>query len=209
MPRRCPQHQALLSLLVVLASFVCLSVGANTEPQTITSLTAYQELDPCAQDCFYFNAFVPGCTYGVEVHIGCSWACYTGAANDCFCRADKQSVATSFLSSCISAGCTVGDQQIDVSSGVGVYTGYCSSLGYGVVAGTTPSPSIVPLASTTTSVYVATTMYVTTTIYVHVGSSRRLGPDGGALYLLVRTSKLSCASFLASCMRYTFDVPWM
>jgi len=203
MPRRCPQHQALLSLLVVLASFVCLSVGANTEPQTITSLAAYQELDPCAQACFYFNAFVPGCTYGVEVHIGCSWACYTGAANDCFCRADKQSVATSFLSSCISAGCTVGDQQIDVSSGVGVYTGYCSSLGYGVVAGTTPSPSIVPLVSPTTSVY------VTTTIYVQVGSSRRLGPDGGALYLLVRTSKLSCASFLASCMRYTFDVPWM
>ena len=203
MPRRCPQHQALLSLLVALTSFVCLSAEANTEPQTITSLAAYQELDPCAQACFYFNAFVPGCTYGVEVHIGCSWACYTGAANDCFCRADKQSVATSFLSSCISAGCTVGEQQIDVNSGVGIYTGYCSSLGYGVVAGTTPSPSIVPLASATTSVY------VTTTIYVHVGSSRRLGPDGGALYLLVRTSKLSCASFLASCMRYTFDVPWM
>jgi hypothetical protein len=190
MPRRCPQRQILLSLLVTLTSFICLSVEANTEPQTITSLAAYQELDPCAQACFYYNAFVPGCTYGVEVHIGCSWACYTGAANDCFCRADKQSVATSFLSSCISAGCTVGEQQIDVNSGVGIYTGYCSSLGYGVVAGTTPSPSIVPLASPTT------TVYVTTTIYVHVGSSRRLGPDGGALYLLVRTSKLSCASLL-------------
>lgn len=121
MLRPFPQYQALLSLLVALTSFICLSIGANTNPQTIISLVAYQELDPCAQACYFFSAYVPGCTYSVEVHIGCSWACYTGASNDCFCRADKQSVATSFLSSCISSACTVGNKQINVNSGVGTF----------------------------------------------------------------------------------------
>jgi hypothetical protein len=77
------------------------------------------------------------------------------ASNDCYCRADHQPVAVSYLSSCVSKSCTVRDAQIDVNNAITVYDGYCSSNGYLVTA-----PATTP-ASTTQGPIVTTTVYVT------------------------------------------------
>ena len=66
----------------------------------------------------------------LEDPLGCGYGCSIPGINDCICRSDKQSVGASFLSSCISKACTVGNPNIDVSSGVAIYTNYCGSLGY-------------------------------------------------------------------------------
>jgi hypothetical protein len=42
-------------------------------------------------------------------------------------------VATSYLSSCVDRGCTVGDFSIDVSSAISIYDSYCGGNGYGAM----------------------------------------------------------------------------
>jgi hypothetical protein len=122
-----PQKPLLLFLFLLFRKSL-----ANTSTQTITNVVAFQNLDGCAQSCFQYKG--GGCTWGVmdSTILGCAkQECFSElAVNDCYCRTDKQSVATAYLSSCISKACTVGDPMIDVSSGVGIYEGYCTSLGY-------------------------------------------------------------------------------
>jgi hypothetical protein len=104
--------------------------AANTSEQTVASVPAFKHLDPCAQGCF-FNIGSQGAFFGnLEGAIGCSWNYQNPGINDCYCRTDKQPVATSYLSSCIANACTVGNPSIDINSGVGIYVGYCQSLGY-------------------------------------------------------------------------------
>jgi hypothetical protein len=117
-------------------AFLLRETQANTSTQTITNVPAFQNLDACAQSCFQYKG--GGCTWGImdSTVLGCAkQECFSElAVNDCYCRTDKQSVATAYLSSCISKACTVGDPMVDVSSGVGIYEGYCTSLGYQAAA---------------------------------------------------------------------------
>jgi len=87
---------------------------------------------PGAQSCFAYN--FAGCsTDALGGALGChaplcspQWA----ATNNCYCRTDLQSVATSYLSSCVDKGCTVGDFSIDVSSAISIYDSYCQGNGF-------------------------------------------------------------------------------
>jgi hypothetical protein len=117
---------------ILILALLFRNAEANTSIQTIASLTEWQNLDPCAQSCFQHGEGV-GCTWAPldSNALGCGAPyCSEQAANDCYCRSDKQAVATSYLSSCIKKACTIGDPLIDINSGVSIYEGYCTSLGY-------------------------------------------------------------------------------
>jgi hypothetical protein len=128
--------------ILVLPLFLSLTLAQNAAFQTIFSLSIYSSQKPCAQSCFtngIGNGNVDGC-FGDHVGnaIGCAndGLCGQGssalAPNDCYCRTDLQSVAKSYLTSCVKAGCTVGDSSIDIASAGSIYDYYCSSLGFPV-----------------------------------------------------------------------------
>jgi hypothetical protein len=126
---------------------------AQATTQSIASDTAWQAMDPCARACF--QTWVAGCwAPALDGILGCDSNYCLYASNDCYCRADHQPVAVSYLSSCVSKSCTVGDAQIDVNSAVTVYDGYCSSNGYLPTAPATTSAQTTPGPTVTTTVYV-------------------------------------------------------
>lgn len=99
-----------------------------------------------------------------------------------FVRGDKQSIATSYLSACISSKCTLGNPEIDVSSGAGLYPDYCLGIGYVLVPGTTTAqvtfPTVTAAESTPNNV-ATTTVYVATTVFVQSskGARKRFDSD--------------------------------
>ena len=132
---------AFFELLVIYAS---LALAQNTGQQTITALAAYSSLRACAQDCIWQSGL--GCETDVlGATIGCANgdACFTptvAAYNSCYCRADMQNTAMSYLSTCISNSCTEGAYTIDLSAAVSLYGGYCTAEGYtSVLAEATPA----------------------------------------------------------------------
>lgn len=141
--------------LSIILSFLTLTLAQDTTPQTIYSLSAFTMQKPCAQDCFTFSQL--GCISDVLAGaIGCQnnyCSANFGAPDNCYCRTDLQSAAESFLTSCVSKSCTVGDSSIDVSSAGSIYENYCSSKGFPVAAAATTTPAA--------SVQAATTVYVT------------------------------------------------
>jgi hypothetical protein len=136
-----------MSILLPILALLFRDTAANSATQTISNLAAWQSLDACAQSCFQHGEGI-GCTWApLDAQLGCSKTfCSELAVNDCYCRTDKQSAATSYLSSCISRACTIGDPGVDVNSGVGIYKGYCTSLGYQAE----PASALVPATGTAT-----------------------------------------------------------
>lgn len=84
------------------------------------------------------------------VWLGCNGG---GNVNECWCRPDLQSIATSRLQSCVSRVCTVGGWESDYSSARNVYATYCQGAGLTAIAGTSPATvSAVATAAATGSV---------------------------------------------------------
>lgn len=142
-----------------------LTLAQGTTYETIYSLDSWSSQKPCAQQCFINTSL--GCHIDeVAAAIGCEYndcSANYGAPNDCYCRADLQSVAQSYLTSCVSAQCTVGDSSIDISSAGSIYNYYCSSNGF---------PAAAVVATTTLPATQATpTVYVT--VYRSIGISAR------------------------------------
>jgi hypothetical protein len=138
----------------VLLFFLSLTLAQDTAPQSIYSLDVYSAQKPCAQVCFVSN--FAGCQEdNVAAAIGCQYnycSANVGAPNNCYCRADLQSVAEAYLTSCVKNRCSVGDSSIDISSAGSIYENYCSSKGFPVnVPATTTPPAG---AQATTTVYV-------------------------------------------------------
>ncbi|RLM00031.1 hypothetical protein CFD26_107873 [Aspergillus turcosus] len=122
--------------IIVLLLACVLVAGINNSPQTLASLDAYSKQEPCATSCFY--EYQGACSDDlVGSVLGCAQNCISWASNDCYCRTDYQSIATSYLYTCVSKGCTRGDSSIDISSATSLYDSYCSNLGYVAAATTT------------------------------------------------------------------------
>lgn len=126
---RCPKI-----LVSELLFYLSLTLAQNTAPQTLSSLSIFSSQKPCAQSCFIVNDF--GCLIdNIGIAVGCvpDGGCQRAAAsNNCYCRTDLQSVAESYLTSCVQNSCTVGDSSIDMSSAGSIYNYYCSSQGFPV-----------------------------------------------------------------------------
>jgi len=156
-------------------------IGAATT-QSIVSDASFQAIDLCAQNCF--QTWVAGCWNPLlDIYLQCvaeATPYCTMASNDCYCRADHQPVAESYLSSCISKSCTVGNAQIDVNSAITVYEGYCASNGYSATA-----PASTPAQTTSQGPIATTTAYVTKP---SSGHSPRLAFVGWDMTLMVFSS---------------------
>jgi hypothetical protein len=126
--------------------FPSLAQDAATETQTLISQDIFSSQKPCAQGCFVGD--FGGCGIdGVANAIGCNYnycGNTIGATNGCYCRTDLQSVAQSYVSSCVKSKCTVGDSDIDISSAVSIYDSYCVANGFPVNVATTPTQAANP-----------------------------------------------------------------
>ena len=125
-----PSSQSCRMLLAL--SFTFLIVEGQNSLETIFSLDVFTSQKPCAQHCFTTTDL--GCPNDlVASAIGCKYGYCSqvfAATENCYCRPDLQSVALSWLTSCVESLCTVGDTSIDVSSAGSIYTSYCTARGY-------------------------------------------------------------------------------
>ena len=146
----------------------------DTNLQTLTKAPAFSALDSCAQGCIEIPA---NCFGGLDGGMGCAQLCET-ADNDCLCRTDHQSAATSYLSSCVGKACTPGDPQIDVTRAVAVYESYCLGIGYALETTTTniaaPTPTTGSSTSSTSGI-----LAPNTTSIPYTTSTPSSTPDGG------------------------------
>lgn len=128
-------HEILFSLISFVIS-ISLAQSDQTQSQSINQQSVFSSQKPCAQSCFEYNNL--GCsTDALGGALGCQAPFCSNqfaATNNCYCRTDLQSVATSYLSSCVNKGCTVGDSSIDISSAISIYGSYCSANGFVVDA---------------------------------------------------------------------------
>jgi len=151
-------NRRLMYLLYGLLFCLSLTRAQDTLPQTIFSLPVFSSQKPCAQACFttgplgYCFEDMVGDALGCVTDNACGLGSKALAPNDCYCRTDLQSVAESFLTSCVQSSCTVGDSSIDISSAGSIYLEYCSSQGF---------PINVPASTTQEIPQATTTVYVT------------------------------------------------
>lgn len=96
-------------------------------PQSIASLESYQQLRPCVGSCF----IRPGSKdlsdlLGIQLRCCEQYISCNGPVDDnCYCRADLRPTAVSWLSACVATRCS--SNQVDFTSAVNVYDGYCSA----------------------------------------------------------------------------------
>ncbi len=152
--------------LLVLISAV-LAASDLDSPQSIDSFSEYGRQRLCARPCFFSDDVF------YYDNLGRFLSCddppgTAGSQNGCFCRADQQPVAVSYLSSCVSSKC--GKNTVDANLATSVYLAYCT-------------PKVAPLnqdaISTTTTAPTGTGQSgpgATQTVYVYItrGSGNRL-----------------------------------
>jgi hypothetical protein len=144
------QRRVMLSLIAL--AYISAVVCADGS-ETIESLSAFSSLRGCAQGCFdKWDA--GGWQDNLAVKLNCP------AIDSCVCRSDLQSVAQSYLSTCVSSGCSaLGGYTVDLSSALALYSSYCAGEGYSaphtaptsVLATTTASPGSVTTTIIATS----------------------------------------------------------
>lgn len=130
---------------------------ASSATVSLTDVPAYSSQRPCALGCFNGNLW-PG-----PDSLASAIDCPSGYGNDCFCRADLQTSADSYLLSCAVKTCS--GNTIDVDSATSIYDTYCTSAGYNRVDAA---------ATTTGEAYPVATVTVTAIQTVFVSSGERV-----------------------------------
>lgn len=121
----------LLYLACVL--FVAMVAAQAEGTQSISSMSDYNALRPCAKSCFWRTSF----NTRTKDELGSALKCQlkttdfqtiTVAMNDCFCRVDLQPSAYQSLSRCVDRYCS--SNAYDLSSAGSLYNNYCTANGY-------------------------------------------------------------------------------
>lgn len=106
--------------------------------QDIFTMAGYGLQKECARECIINEGIRGANCQSDEVgeKIGCAELnqCNNWAINECYCRQDLQGPALNYISSCVDARCTVGDNKLDISTAVGFYAAYCSEKGFKAAA---------------------------------------------------------------------------
>jgi hypothetical protein len=119
-------------LFVAILLFLTTAEAATTlgplAPISIRSLQAWSTARPCAAGCLAYNG-VWACGVNAGYHdLGSDLGCGCSPINACWCSAGLQSSATSYISSCVSAGCSkLGNVDGDIKSMLNLYGGYCAT----------------------------------------------------------------------------------
>lgn len=122
----------IIMLPLIVSTFFSLTCAAVTAgplaPISVYKVPAYSTAKPCAAGCLVYNGQYP-CGFHAGYHdLGKDLGCECNPINACWCSAGIQSAATSYISSCVSAGCSkYGNVEGDVTSMLDLYGGYCAT----------------------------------------------------------------------------------
>ncbi|OLN93296.1 hypothetical protein CCHL11_08357 [Colletotrichum chlorophyti] len=109
-----------------LASTAKTTAGALA-PVSVWSELAYSTARACAAGCLVYNGVYPCGVAGYQ-DLGVALQCGCQSINGCFCNTALGSSATSYLSSCISRGCSkVENWSVDLTSMLNLYDSYCAT----------------------------------------------------------------------------------
>ena len=109
-----------LLLLLSFSPHIKQALSQSTATVSIYSNAAFKAQRLCAFECILCGYG----TYGQHDCLAAALDCNTPLQNSCYCRADLQSAAVSYVASCVSSACT---NTLDVNSAVGIYTQYCAT----------------------------------------------------------------------------------
>ncbi|KAK2731094.1 hypothetical protein CKAH01_09165 [Colletotrichum kahawae] len=116
---------ASLLLLAPLAS-AATTTGALARV-SIFSEVAYSTARACAAGCLVYNGNYP-CGVGGYQDLGVALQCGCQSINGCYCNTALASSATSYISSCVSKGCSkVENWSVDLTSMLDLYDSYCAT----------------------------------------------------------------------------------
>lgn len=143
---------------------------------SIFDAPGYASQRPCARDCFYIGFAVNGGPDELASHLDCD---VDPIEDSCFCRPDLQSVAVSYVNSCVYRVCS--KNTLDSNSAVTIYKQYCTSAGFQALTPTTTSAS-----STIGALISPTTVTVTAiqTVFLSSGERRAKMPFEGLVQQL-------------------------
>jgi hypothetical protein len=154
-----------LTLRVNLLLILCLSFvfSVNGTAQSICADPNFASLRPCVGRCI-------GCNYPAGYQVQSAIGCDANPPNECWCRTDMYTIATSYFQSCASVLCTIGGWQPDYTSVVSFYGNYCRRAGFTAVtdgpSNAIATPTVDANAPTITKI-----TYVTQTSIPNSGTS--------------------------------------
>lgn len=111
--------QVFTTILYILVIEIHIVLG-QTNTVSIYEAPVYSDLRECARSCLYD---IP------SDDLNSALGCDAPFPNDCYCRTDQFTLATSFLSSCASLYCTIGNYGPDYTSEASLYGSYCRAAG--------------------------------------------------------------------------------
>jgi hypothetical protein len=112
-----------MAVIITVVAFSLLHTAIG-QTVSLTENPVYQSQRPCVRYCFERYGFHAPGPDSLAYYMNCD---ANQILNDCFCRPDLQSEATSILSSCVMRDCS--SKTADVSIAVGIYTHYCINAG--------------------------------------------------------------------------------
>lgn len=127
------QSVFLFAMLAVFPSVLAAEESGPTAVVSINSKAEYVTARPCGASCLWYQGpFACGANRGYfdlaqELQCGCD------ARNACYCGKDNAVAASSYISSCVSDGCSKFPGE--VTSAIAIYNDYCVTAN--IVAATT------------------------------------------------------------------------
>jgi hypothetical protein len=135
--------------LLITSLFSSLGLSQTSATVSIYNSPTFTAQRLCAIECILCEYG----TYGQHDCIGTTLSCSSPLENECYCRADLQSAAISYVASCVSSACSNTN---DVATAVGIYTQYCETADL-------TSAFVLPSTTQAVTTAPATTLKVTTT----------------------------------------------
>ncbi|KAH8903553.1 hypothetical protein BR93DRAFT_961609 [Coniochaeta sp. PMI_546] len=133
------------------------------------------------------------CMMGGNIHgdIIAALGCGTSRYDSCFCRAEYRSVASHYISSCLTSDVQSCTYPAEYSDAVSIYNRYCSFTGPAtVVVVTTETPD-----NTAANGQVTVTVTTGPTVTVHTSSSSSKTMLPSTLLLLAPVGLVACLSW--------------
>jgi hypothetical protein len=148
-------------LLLLLSYFLHINhaLSQSTATVSIYNGAAFTAQRLCALECILCGYG----TYGQHDCLAAALDCSSPLQNSCYCRADLQPAAISYVASCVSSACS---NTLDVNSAVGIYTQYCATA-----------------VQTSTFVFASATQATTTS----GGASSRILATGASVSIVLST----------------------
>ncbi|KAK2001370.1 hypothetical protein LX36DRAFT_570408 [Colletotrichum falcatum] len=113
---------------------VAKTTGGALAPVSLYSEMAYSTARACAANCLVHNGIWHcGVNAGYQ-DLGMALECGCQSINGCYCNTALGGSATSYISSCVSKGCSkVDNWSVDLTSMLNLYDSYCATANVAVV----------------------------------------------------------------------------